>query len=562
MQHIELRQTWLRPEVLWASLGINLLGLALPLVILQIYDRVLRDHALSTLGYLVAMTVVAFVLEFALRILRSSVLSAVGSRYDHRTTVSNLAHLLQVDIQSFKRDTPATHAERFQAIQQVRQFYAQQALLLLTDLPFAIIFLVLIGFIAGWLVLVPLTFFVAFIAAAYVLSRALGAVMDERDQADTKRHNFLIESLTGIKTIKALTLESALQRRHERLQEASADAFARITRITADAQGLSAGFAQAATVATVGFGAIAVVQGGLTVGGLAATTILTGRLLQPVIRGLSTWTRYEAIRIAERKILKLEELPADHRGSAVPRPEVLSALRLRDVSYTYPGKTTPLLSHVDLIVPPRALIGITGPTASGRTTLLNLMAGLLRPSEGSVILDGQSIDAYALSDYRRHVALLSTSPTIYRGTVLENLTAFADGPVRERALQIARLIGLEPYIASLSEGLDTRIGGGDVLVPTGIAQRIAIVRALAQDPRIVLFDNANAGFDQQADEAFKRFLERIKGRRTIVLATDRPSYLALCQKVYVLKAGRLEEMAVPAPLALSAEPLADTRGAA
>lgn len=536
---IDLQRTWLRRDVLAASLAINVLGLALPIMILQVYDRVLREQAQATLAFLAAMVALAFVLEFALRLLRTAILNEAGARFDHQTTLRGLQRMLAADIETFRQDAAGVHAERFQAIQQVRAFYAQTALLLFTDLPFVLVFFLLIVLIAGWVALVPLAFFVAFAYTAFRLSHAISRANVEHDRDDAKRYNFLIETLSGIHTVKGLTLEPLLQRRHERLQKGSAEGLAEITRITGRVQALSMAFGQTATVATVGAGALAVVSGALSVGGLAATTMLTGRMLQPVLRGLSAWARYQAIRVAEKKIEVLDAIPAEVTGRRA-LPETLSgAVSLRNVTFTYRNATAPTLRDISLEIAPKSIVGLTGATAAGKSTLLQLICGLLKPTAGQVCLDGQDLATLEASAVRARVAVLATHATIFRGTLLENLTGFKDGAIRERALELAGVLGLDDYVAALPQGLDTPIGGGETLVPSGVAKRIAIVRALATDPTVILFDNAHTGFDQESDSRLRAYLSSLIGARTIVLVTQRPSYLSLCDRLYGLRKGAL-----------------------
>ncbi|NOT42271.1 MAG: ATP-binding cassette domain-containing protein [Alphaproteobacteria bacterium] len=531
-----LHRIWMRSDVMAASLAINILGLALPIAILQTYDRVMRHHALSTLIVLALAVVASFALEFALRVLRARIMSAEGARYDHRESRRALSRLLATDVESFRKSTPGAHAERFNAIQAVRTFYCQAGALM-ADLPFVFLFVATIALIAGWMALVPLVLFAGFVAIGVTIGRQLTAESGRREQSDVKRHNFLVESIGGIGTVKSLGLEALMQRRHERLQEDSADAFGAITRMNLHAQSVAGELAQVAAVITVTVGAIAVVNGGLTIGGLAATTLLTGRFLQPVLKGLGLWARYPFIRLAEAKLRGLNELTPQFAGER-PLPIAEASLTVENVSFRYEGAKRNVVDRVTLEVPPGAYIGIAGPISSGRSTLLKILNGLLTPSEGSIRYDGVPLRLYAPQELRRQVALMPTSPTIYAGTLLENLTLFEDGPVKRRALALCRILGLEEYVARLSRGLDTPLSGGADM-PLGIAQRISIVRVLAHDPRIALFDMANAALDHEADKLLLSFFEHHKGKRAAVFVTDRPSYLRLCDRVYDMADGRL-----------------------
>jgi ATP-binding cassette, subfamily C, bacterial LapB len=217
-------------------------------------------------------------------------------------------------------------------------------------------------------------------------------------------------------------------------------------------------------------------------------------------------------------------------------------LKLENVSFRYPGAARNAVDDVSLDLPARSYIGIVGETGSGRTTLLKLMNGLLAAQEGRVRFDDIPLSALAPQALRRRIALLPTSPTIYAGTLLENLTLFEDGPAKRRAMALCRVLGLADYVGGLSGGLDTPLGGSSD-TPMGVAQRISIVRSLAQDPRIVLFDTANAALDHEADRLLLAFFERQKGKRAAVFVTDRPSYLRLCDTVYEMVDGRLQQRA-------------------
>ena len=531
-----LHRIWRRADVMAASLAINVLALALPIAILQTYDRVIRHQSLSTLIVLTLAVTAAGVFEFALRVLRARIMSAEGARYDHRENTGALGRLLATDIVAFKKDAAGTHAEQFQAIQAVRTFYCQAGALL-ADVPFLFVFLALIAVIAGWMVVVPLFLFAAFGALGVFAARKLMIETGRREQGDVKRHNLLIEAIGGIATVKALGLEAVMQRRHERLQEECADAFGAIARVTAHMQSIASELAQAASILTVVAGAVAVVNGALTVGGLAATTILTGRLLQPVLKGLGLWARYPFIRLAEQKIQRMDDMTPIIAGTQ-PLSRRNAPLTFDKVSFRYEGGDRDVVSNVSLFVPPRAYIGITGNTSSGRSTLLKLASGLLTPTAGSIRYDDVPLCLYDPQEMRRQIALMPASPTIYAGTFLENLTLFEDGAVKRRALALCRVLGLENYVARLNRGLETPLSGvGDT--PSGVAQQISIARLLARKPRVVLFDTANAALDHDADKRLLDYFTRRKGRLAAVFVTDRPSYLRICDTIYEMVDGRL-----------------------
>lgn len=534
-----LHRVWMRADVIAASLAINVLALALPIAILQMYDRVIRHQSVNTLAILALITIGAFAMEFFLRVLRSRILSAEGARYDHKTSCSTLEALLASDIDRYRSESPGAHAEKFLAIQNVRAFYCQAALLI-ADLPFIVIFIGLVAIIAGYMALLPVMLLVIFALLGYAVSKQFVEETGRREASDVKRHNFLVECIGGISTIKSMDAEALMQRRYERLQADAADAFGMISRVTSLTHSMAGELAQAASIATVTVGAIAVVNGELTVGALAATTVLTGRLLQPVLKGLGLWARYPFIRIAEEKLRKIDQLSPRLRGfHPMPRQRG-KALVVENMSFAYAGAGRNALTNVSLAIPSNTYIGLTGSTSSGRSTLLKVLAGMLAPTEGSVRYDNVPVGLYDGAGYRRQVTLIAASPTIYAGSLLENLTMFEGGQVQRRALALCRVLGLEDYVAGLPRGLDTVLSGtGDA--PLGVAQRIAIIRALAQNPSVVLFDSANAALDHDSDKLLLKYFQRQKGRRSAVFVTDRPSYLKLCDHVFELSDGRVSE---------------------
>ena len=201
-----LHRIWLRADVMAASLGINVLGLALPIAILQMYDRVIRHHSLSTMAALSLGVFAAFALEFALRVLRAHILSAEGARYDHRESCLTFERMLACDIDEFRKETSGVHADRFQAIQAIRTFYCQ-ASALLADVPFIFVFVALIAIIAGWMAVVPIVLFATFASLGVFIARRLMIETGRRESTDVKRHNFLVECIGGIGTVKALGLD-------------------------------------------------------------------------------------------------------------------------------------------------------------------------------------------------------------------------------------------------------------------------------------------------------------------------------------------------------------------
>jgi ATP-binding cassette, subfamily C, bacterial LapB len=535
-----------RMILITSTLFINLLSLALPLALVQIYDRIIPNAAEGTLVLLVVGVGSALVLEAVLRMARAHVSGWIGARFEHLTGTKSIDRMLTADIADFERHGAGTHLERLNALFIIKEFYAGQAVLALCDFPFAIIYLGVIAYLAGVLALVPIVLIAAFSLFALVIGRRLRRSLAKRQIADERRFSFLIEVLGGIHTVKAMAMENQILRRYERLQEASARNEYDVIFDSSSALGIGAVCSQMSTFALIGLGAMLVVDGSLTVGALVACTMLAGRSIQPLQKALGIWTRFQAIRLAREQMEKIFELQPEATPGLPPLPTPYGRIELADVCFGYgrneDGKELPtIINAASLRIAPGETVAITGDSAGGKSTLLGLMAGLLRPTRGTVRIDGRELGDFDPVSVRSQIAYVPQHSVLFNGTVLENITMFRP-QLEEVALETARLIGLEITILRMPLGFDTRVGTGtgDTL-GRGIKQRIVVARALVNRPRVLLFDDANAAMDSSGDALLRSVLENLRGQCTMVLVSHRPSLINIADRVYELSGGRLVE---------------------
>lgn len=292
--------------------------------------------------------------------------------------------------------------------------------------------------------------------------------------------------------------------------------------------------------AVVGYGSTFVIEGVLTVGGLAACTMLAGRSMQPLQKAVGIWTRFQSISLARERLRDLFRMKPETLDSLPALETVRGDLTLQNVSFNFgknrDGEELPtVFSNVSLDIPAGSAVGIRGANASGKTSLLMLMNGILKPTTGQVFVDGADISRFDPVSVRRSVAYLPQEGVLFNGTLLENLTMFRTelDPV---AYDMARLLGLDHVVAHMPMGYDTQVGdGAGESLPRGIKQRVAIARALVDKPRILLFDEANTAMDSAGDAMLKDLLERLKGRVTLILVSQRPSLLELADEVYEIE---------------------------
>lgn len=527
-------------DILLASFFINVLSLVMPLSLLQIYDRILPNTSLNTLALLVTGIAIALLFEAGFRIGRSYLSGWIGARFEHMAGCAAIERILSSSVNEFEKGGSGVHLERMSSLGTLKEFYAGQAIMTLFDLPFSILFLALISYLAGGLVFVPIVLITFFALNAWRVGTRLRKVISERMVADERRFNFIIEVLTGIHTLKSMAMETQMLRRYERLQEACAKSDYEVTRFSSTAMNLGALYSQLTMFAVVGFGSTFVIDGQLTVGGLAACTMLSGRAMQPLQRAVGIWARFQSIQLAREKLREIFKMKPETQGALpVLDNSYDGRIELQNVGLQFGDDAEPIFSNINLQVEPGQIVGISGGNASGKSSLLYLMMGAMRATDGHVLIGGQDINELDPNSVRRRIAYLPQHGVLFNGTILENLTMFKP-ELEEKALRIARLLGLDDVVARMPLGYDTSVGNGayDTL-PRGIKQRVAIARALMTDPVVLLFDEANAAMDSAGDKVLTEFLEQARGKRTLILVSHRPSLLRMADVVYDLEGGLL-----------------------
>ncbi len=548
VRHILFRMAGLKGAI-WdlalATFFLNLLGLALPLSLLHTYDRILPNRAVGTLIALVVGVIGTTVLETVLRIARATISGWLSSRFEYRASKRAFSGLLHMPIEEFDRKGTGAHFECLDAVNQLKDFYSGQNFLFLLDIPFAFTYLLLIGLFTGWLVVVPMALMGLFGLAAVGLGRRTRAALEKRMHSDDLRGNFIVEVLSGIHGIKSMAMEALMMRRFERLLESNVAANLKVSHYGGLASTLAQTFASLTTISVVGLGSILVVRGHITPGILAACSLLAGRCIQPVQGALDRWNRYQMVEPAEDRLTDLftwgdDDLAGKSEEGKLDLTELEGRITLEDVAFQY-GEGQFAVQPLSLTIHPNDCIGISGENGSGKSVLLSMLCGRLAPSQGRVLLDGHDIASLSRDCLDRYIAYVPQQPELFRGTIMQNLTLFV--PEREaEARAAAKALGVDRVVAALPRGYETIVGeGAQDGLPQGIRQMIVIARALAQTPRVLLFDEANTALDGAGDLALRKALENLKGRCTVVLVTPRPSALSIADRTFKLVEGRLED---------------------
>ncbi|WP_193771185.1 peptidase domain-containing ABC transporter [Candidatus Magnetaquicoccus inordinatus] len=539
------------------SLMINIIGLAVPLALLQVYNRIIPNQGETTLTILVVGVLGALLLEAVLRWFRSYYTGWIGARYEHVTGCEIFRRLLFASGKGQPKEAGSELQERMSAIQTVGELYSGQLFLALFDLPFLVLYLMLLLQLGGELAVIPICSIVLVTAISYRLGMQMGKALDDDSKSVMRRFGFINETLARVHTVKAMAMESLMLRRYELLQNSHAQKTREIIFRGVVLPTFSSFMAQANTALVVTFGAIAVMDGDLTTGGLAACTMLSGRMFQPLQTLVGGWTRLQTIRIARRDVNDLLRLPdppskppvaLSSQNAGMMRPASRSlpkefCFELANVSVDFTGKR-PVLNDVSLAVRHRETIAIIGDSGSGKTTLLQLLTGRVMPTAGVMRYNGDTVQEVP-REFINAVSYVPQKGTLFNGTILQNITMF-DESLEKVGLQMATMLGLDTSVARMPKGYQTIVGDGAAeSLPAGVVQRISIARSLAMTPQVLLFDEANMAIDSAGDALLRDSLEQLKDRYdcTIVLVSWRPSLLRLADRVFRLIDGRLEPLA-------------------
>lgn len=527
-----------RAELLTASCAQNILSLAMPITILQVYDRIIPNQAMHTLGVFVVALGIVLVIDLLISLGRFYITGWTGARIQHRLACRAVNHIFRSDLRAFEAVPPGVHLQRMRGTESIKNFFSGQGLLLFVDLPFAILFFVLIGLIAGPLALVPIVVMVLLAITGVIAGRKLSRALEARRRTDDRRYNFMIEVLSSIRTIKGLGMETMMTRRYERLQGSSAEASYNVADGGTWARATGQMFSQLTAISVAAYGSTLVIDGALTIGGLAACTLLASRSAQPMMRALGTWTQYQNARVSRSQVGDVISMPLESDPGAPDFHPVRGNVVLEDVSFSYTGFERQLFHNVNLHLDEGETIAISGTNGSGKSTLLGLMMGLLLPTGGRVMIDGENIWDFDAVSLRSQVVYLPQKPALFQGTILDNMTMFRGDAHIDGALQMAERLGLHEAIGRMPRGYDTQVehAANDGL-PGGVRQRIALVRALTlvEDPRLILFDEANTFLDQKSDQMLLDLLGEYKGNSAMAIVSHRPSFLALADRSYQIR---------------------------
>ena len=528
------------PIIVIASILINILSLFMPLAIMQVYDRIIPRQAENTLAVLIIVLAAVLLIEAMFRIARNHVVSWSSTVLAWRTYREVLKRVMAAPLALLETESASRNFDRIQALVAYAEWHGSPSRLVMADLPFVALYIGLMIIVGQWLVVVPISLFCILGIAVHRRSVIVRRINESRATEDMKARDFLVETLNGIPTIKASAMESQMQRRFERLQETVAvHSFASI-RLAEETQAFTGLLSSLTQMMTVTVGAVFVINGEISVGALACCVMLAGRAVQPLLRCVAVWNELQSVIVGIEKAEPLLNLPIAQECSPPPEKNEPLEIKFADVSFSHRAGDAKILNLCSLTASAGSIVAITGRDGSGKSTLADLICGYLPEYDGAIRIGG----FHPITDkksLKQRIAIVRPGVSMMRGTIIDNITMFRKGDAVDLAVQAARLIGLDADISKLPLGYQTVISEGlSAELPSGLVQRIAIARAIARRPGLLILDEANGALDMRSDQLLINGLRKMSGFSTIMIITNRPSFAAIADQIWRLGEGRLE----------------------
>lgn len=531
---------WLYTDAVLASLLINLLGLMVPLFVMQTYDRVVPNQATATLWVLAIGLFIGTAFELLLRVLRAYLLDVAGKKTDVVLSATLFERITGMAMSS----RPATiggFAQSIHDFQGLREFLTAVTLTSLIDLPFSLLMIVVIGLLGGWLVIIPLLAFPITAIFALIIQARLRDTVQKSLALGAERQALLIETLGGLETLKACSAESERQHRWEKTHGA-------LTRLDSHARFLAAlatngtmFLQQFAGMATIVSGVYIIIAGHLSVGALVACYMLGSRVLAPLGQIAGLITRYQQAQLTMTSTDALMALPQERQANQRPleRTHLKGALDVRQVSFSYPGQSAPALNKVNLRLAAGERVGIIGRSGSGKSTLARLLMNFYTPSEGQILLDNLDLRQLDVADLRHQIGYVAHDLPLLSGSLRDNLTLGARYVSDSRMLEVAELTGVTDLARQHPQGFDRPVGERGQLLSGGQRQAVLLARALLLDPPILLLDEPTSAMDNTSEDILRNRLQSWSQGKTLLLITHRSSMLSLVDRLIVLDYGHV-----------------------
>jgi ATP-binding cassette subfamily C protein LapB len=527
-------------EVLVVSFFVNLLAVAVPVFVLQVYDRVVFHAGMTTLQGLVIGMVLVILFDFVLRQTRAKMMQSVALRLDITVGRRLFEKIMALPLRALE-SRPASYWQMlFRDVEAVRNTLSGASAILVADLPFAVLFLSVVFLIAWPVAWVLVIVFLIFIALAWQSGKVVAAAAEDEKTKIINRDGLIAEMIMGRSTIKALAMADHLRPMWEESQaEAIKQSMVRGKKTDSFVNG-GHGLTMFTTVAMTTVGAIAIMNQELTIGGLIAANMLSGRLLGPINQLVGAWRSFVSFGQSVDRLGVLFAEQEEIKESAIEMTRPKGRITFENTSYRYSENGPAVVDGIKLDIAPGGVTAIMGANGSGKTTLLKLLLGLYTSVDGRVLLDGADIKQFSRTDLARWIGYAPQECVLFNGTARDNIVqTHPDSPDTE-IIRVSTLAQAHDMIVDLPDGYGTQVGEAGSLLSGGMRQRISIARALVGDPPVIVMDEPSGSLDKDAESNLRVTLAELGKSHTVIVVTHSPVLLQACTNVIIMDHGKIK----------------------
>jgi len=530
-------------EVLLASFVIQLFGLATPMIFQTVIDKVLVHRGLSTLEVMVAGLALIAIFEAVLSGLRTYLFSHTSNRIDVELGGRVFRHLMRLPLAYFESRRVGDSVARVRELETIRQFITSSSVTLVLDLAFCAVFIGVMFVYSAMLAFVVCAALPLYALLSVATTPAFRRRLDEKFRRGAENQAFLVESVTGVETIKAMAVEPQMQRCWEEQLASYVNASFAAAQVGNWATQVAGLLNKGVGALTLFLGAALVIANKMTVGELVAFNMLAAQVSGPVLRLVQVWQDFHQVRLSVERLGDILNTPVEPHGESAQasQPRLDGAIEFERVTFRYSVRTQPVLRDVSLKIPAGQVVGIVGPSGSGKSTIAKLAQRLYQPEAGRVLVDG--VDAAVLdpSWLRRQIGVVLQENILFNRSVRENIALADPALPMEQVIAAAKLAGAHDFICRMPQGYDTPIGERGVSLSGGQRQRVAIARALVGDPRILIFDEATSALDYESESIIQSNMRDIVKGRTVLIIAHRLSTVRSADRILTIEDGAIVE---------------------
>lgn len=528
-------------EVLLISLALQLIGLVMPMFFQVVMDKVLVNHALKTLNVIAVGLICATVFEAVLTGIRTWVFSHTSSKIDVELGARLFRHLLGLPLAYFQARRVGDSVARIRELENIRSFLTGNAMTLVLDLLFSFVFLGVMLWYSAWLTLIVVVSIPLYVLISLVFTPVIRNRLDDKFNKSAENQSFLVETISGIDTLKALAVEPRWTQKWDKQLAAYVSAGLSVSNVATIASGGVTLVSKLVTTAIMWMGATLVIDNKMTVGELVAFNMLAGQVSSPILRLAQLWNDFQQVGISMSRLGDILNARTEVVGQKTRLPRLEGAIAFDQVSFRYRPDAADVLRSISVQINPGEVIGIVGRSGSGKSTLTKLVQRLYVPDRGRVLVDGQDIAIIDTTSLRQQIGVVLQENMLFNRSIRDNIALTNPTLSIEAIIEAAKLAGAHEFICELAEGYDTMVGEHGTGLSGGQRQRIAIARALISNPRVLIFDEATSALDYESEKVIQDNMRSICQGRTVLIIAHRLSAVREANRILVMDKGQIVE---------------------